>query len=514
MNHPQATDRIEPWVWRIAGIVIVGSIMSILDTTIVNVALSRLGHELHASIADIQWVVTGYLLSLAAVIPITGWAARRFGGKSVYLTSLVLFTAGSALCGLATSSGELIAFRVLQGVGGGMILPIGQLMMATAAGPRRMGRVMSVVAVPAMLAPIFGPALGGLILDNASWRWIFFVNVPIGFVAFALALRSLPRVERTPTGRLDVIGLLLIAVGMPAVTYGLAEVGATGGFSSPKVIGPIVAGLALVVLFVLHARRTANPLLDVRLYGRRTFASASITTFCLGAALFGAMILMPLYYQQVRGESVLVTGLLVGPQGLGAALAMPFSGRLTDRIGGGVLSLIGVTVTTLTTIPFGLVGAHTSIGSLSVWMFVRGIGIGFAFMPAMAAAFAALSPHELSDATPQMNVLQRVGGSIGTAVLAVVLQRAIAAAPHPLTRAATAGAFGTAFWWSLGISAVAIIPSYVLMRAERDVRRAGRVEGAHAVPAPGQAGEPTAAGNVQATGPDQRADPAAAPLRS
>jgi EmrB/QacA subfamily drug resistance transporter len=468
--NPEATDRIEPWVWRIAGIVILGSMMSILDTTIVNVALSRLGSELHTSIANIQWVVTGYLLSLAAVIPISGWAGRRFGAKQVYLTSLVLFTGGSVLCGIASSATELIAFRVLQGIGGGLILPVGQLMMATAAGPRRMGRVMSVVAVPAMLAPILGPALGGLILDNASWRWIFFINVPIGAAALIAGVRGLPRSERQDAGRLDVLGLVLLVTGMPLITYGLAEIGRTGGFSSAKVIGPILGGLALVVLFVAHARRAQRPLLDVRLYGRRTFSAASITTFCLGAALFGAMILMPLYYQQVRGESVLATGLLVGPQGLGAALAIPIAGRLTDRIGGGPLALFGVIVTTLATIPFGLIGAHTSIVSLSVWMFVRGIGIGFAFMPAMAAAFAALKPHELSDATPQMNVLQRLGGSIGTAVLAVVLQRALISAPHPLTDAGMAGAYSTALWWSLGITALAIVPSIVLLRAERQAR--------------------------------------------
>src|SRR5579872_7041916 len=166
-----ASDRIEPWVWRLSAIIVLGSIMSILDTTIVNVALPSLSRELHSSIADIQWVVTGYLLSLAAVIPVAGWAARRFGAKRVYLLSLVLFTAGSMLCGIASSTTELIVFRVLQGVGGGMILPVGQLMMASAAGPSRMGRVISVISVPAMLAPILGPAIGGLILDGTTWRW-------------------------------------------------------------------------------------------------------------------------------------------------------------------------------------------------------------------------------------------------------------------------------------------------------------------------------------------------------
>src|SRR5256714_1086871 len=185
-------DRIEAHVWRLSAVVMVGSIMSILDTTIVNVALQTLGHDLHSTISDIQWVVTGYMLALAAVIPVTGWAARRFGAKRVYLVSLVLFTAGSALCGIASSSTELIVFRVLQGVGGGMIMPIGQLMMAEAAGPQRMGRVMSILSVPVMLAPILGPTIGGLILDNASWRWIFFVNLPIGVLAVIAALRVLP----------------------------------------------------------------------------------------------------------------------------------------------------------------------------------------------------------------------------------------------------------------------------------------------------------------------------------
>src|SRR3954452_16471159 len=188
-------DRIEAIVWRISAVVILGSIMSILDTTIVNVALATLGRELDSTIAEIQWVVTGYMLSLAAVIPVSGWAARRFGAKRVYLVSLVLFTLGSALCGLANTTEQLIVFRVLQGVGGGMILPIGQLMMAEAAGPKRMGRVMSIVAVPAMLAPILGPTIGGLILDNASWQWIFYVNLPVGIAAVIAAVRVLPSVK-------------------------------------------------------------------------------------------------------------------------------------------------------------------------------------------------------------------------------------------------------------------------------------------------------------------------------
>jgi EmrB/QacA subfamily drug resistance transporter len=460
-------DRIDAYVWRISAVVIVGSIMSILDTTIVNVALATLGRELHSTIAQIQWVVTGYMLALAAVIPITGWAARRFGGKRVYLLSLVLFTAGSALCGFASSTSELIVFRVVQGVGGGMILPLGQLMMADAAGPKRMGRVMSIVAVPAMLAPILGPTIGGLILDSASWRWIFFVNLPIGVAAVIAALRILPRAEPGRSDRLDFRGLALMATGLPLLTYGLAEIGVTGGFTAAKVLVPCLLGVALIALFAVHALRVPRPLLELRLYRRPTFASASLAMFCLGAALFGSMILLPLYWQGIRHESVVNTGLLTAPMGLGMALVMPLAGRLTDRFGGGPLALCGVIVTTIATIPFGLIGTHTPIVGLLIAMLVRGMGIGFAFMPAMAAAFASLERSELSDATPQLNVLQRVGGSIGTAVLAVVLQRALTGT-HSL--AGAAGAYGTAFWFSTGLTALAVVPCIILLRAERAAR--------------------------------------------
>jgi EmrB/QacA subfamily drug resistance transporter len=461
---PAASERIEPYVWKVAGVVVLGMLMSILDTTIVNVALRTLGRDLHSSISQIQWVVTGYLLSLAAVIPITGWAARRYGAKRVYMTSLVLFTAGSALCAVAASTTTLVLFRVLQGVGGGMLMPVGQLIMAQVAGPKRMGRVMGVVAMPAMLGPILGPVVGGLILQNLHWSWIFLVNVPIGVIAFIAGWRIIPETESGKAGRLDVRGLVLLSGASSALVYGLSQLGTHSSLTAPAVVWPIVAGVVLSGAFCLHALRVERPLLDVRLYANRVFASASLTTFALGAALFGAMILVPLYYQEVRHESVIVTGLLTGPQGLGMLLVAPLTGRLTDRFGGGRVALVGVLILALSTIPLGFVSSGTSIASISIVLLVRGLGIGFAFMPAMTAAFASLRPEQLSDATPQLNVVQRIGGAIGTAVLAVVLQRASGHAP---TLSKLAGAFGTAYWWSFGIALVAVIPCVVLLRAER-----------------------------------------------
>jgi MFS family permease len=266
-----------------------------------------------------------------------------------------------------------------------------------------------------------------------------------------------------------------MALGLPLVTYGLAEVGTLGTFDSGKVIIPGLIGVVCVVLFILHALRVKHPLLDLRLHRKPTFSAAAFTMFFLGAALFGAMILMPLYWQEIRHYSVVDTGLLTAPQGIGMALAMPFAGKWAQRHGGGPVALMGVILTTVASIPFALITAHTPVLDLVVAMVVRGAGIGFAFMPAMTAAFAALEHDELSHATPQLNVLQRVGGSIGVAVLAVVLQRELVGA-HTLN--ASAAAFGTAFWWSAGLTALAIIPCVILLRAER-AARAARTEISH-----------------------------------
>jgi EmrB/QacA subfamily drug resistance transporter len=463
-----AEDRIETHVWVIAGVVILGMIMAILDTTIVNVALDTLGRDLHSPISQVQWVITGYLLALAAVIPLTGWAARRYGAKQVYLVSLVLFTAGSAACGLSGSLPALVLFRILQGIGGGMIMPVAQLIMAQVAGPKRMGRVMGIVSMPAMLAPILGPVVGGLILQGLHWSWIFFVNVPIGVVAFALGARLLPHTDSGEAGRLDLVGLALLPAGGAAVVFGLSELGSGASAGSATVLLPLIGGIVLSVAFCLHALRAERPLLDVRLYANRIFAGASFTTFGLGAALFGAMILVPLYYQQVRGESVIDTGLLNGPQGLGALVAMPIAGRLTERLGGGRVAITGVSLLCVSTVPLAFVGPHTSIVFISLVLVVRGVSIGMSFMPAMAAAFAAMRPDQLSDATPQLNTLMRLGGAIGTAVLAVVLQRA---SGHTADPARLAHGFDTAYWWGLGIAVLSLVPCMALLRAERSPAR-------------------------------------------
>ncbi|HEX5145977.1 MAG TPA: MDR family MFS transporter, partial [Conexibacter sp.] len=353
-------------VWVVAGVVVLGVFMSILDTTIVNVALETLARDLHAPLDTIQWVATGYLLSLAIVIPLSGWMSERFGSKRVWMTSVAIFGLGSALCGLAWSSGALIAFRIVQGIGGGMIMPVGMALLAQTAGPRRVGRVMAVIGVPMLLAPVFGPVIGGLIVSSVSWRWIFYVNVPIVVLALLLASRLLRSDQgRADAGRLDWVGVALLPPGLALIVFGLSEVEAHGGLGSPVAFGPIVAGFVLLALFGWHGWHAERPLVDVRLFAQRCFRPAALAITLAGAALFGSILVLALYYQVARGETPLDTGLLLAPQGLGAAAVMPLSGRLTDRIGGGHVATVGFALMALGTLPLAFVGPDTSYVLLS-----------------------------------------------------------------------------------------------------------------------------------------------------
>jgi EmrB/QacA subfamily drug resistance transporter len=480
-----AHDRIDRGILVLSSVVVLGAIMSILDTTIVNVALDTLGRDFHASLSTIQWVTTGYLLALSIVIPLTGWAICRFGAKAVWMMSVTLFLLGSILCGVAWSVNVLIAFRILQGFGGGMIMPVGQAILARAAGPHRMGRVMSIVGVPMLLGPVLGPVIGGLLVEYTTWRWIFFVNVPIGVLALVLAWRLLPRQDVDRDEKLDVRGLALLSPGLALLVYGFSEAGSSGGFGGTRTVVGLTLGTVLIAAFVLHARsRGERALLDVGLFRRRAFTGAAATSFLFGVAIFGVMILLPLYYQVVRGEGALGAGLLMAPQGVGAAMAMPLAGRLTDRIGAGWVVPAGLTIALLGTVAYTQVGPHTSYALLAASLWVRGLGLGSTMMPAMAAAYASLQHREIPRATTSLNIIQRVGGSVGTALLAVVLQREIVAAAGsaghgfgklgavpPAVRAQLAAplahGFARTFWLALILTSVAYVPALLLPKHRR-----------------------------------------------
>ncbi|MGA2306955.1 MAG: DHA2 family efflux MFS transporter permease subunit [Acidimicrobiales bacterium] len=468
-----------PELSRIATVMVLGSIMAILDTTIVAVALDTLGRDFRVSVSTIQWVTTGYLLSLAVVIPVTGWSVDRFGHKRMFMLSLFLFIIGSSLCGLAWSANSLIAFRVLQGIGGGMILPVGQSMVARAAGPQRMGRVMSVVGAPTVLGPILGPVLGGLIVSNFSWRWIFYINVPVGIVTLVLASRFLTGHEERVNHSFDVRGFVLLSPGLAALVYSLSEVGITGKFTSGPVLVSFVLGVALMGGFVVHALRARHPLLDLHLFRNRNFAIANICMFIMGATLFGSMFLLPLYYQIARGQSPWQAGLLMAPQGIGAALVMRKSGAITDRLGPRRVVPPGILIMAAATVPFAFVTATSDQFLLAGTLFIRGLGLGLCMMPIMAAAYFDLSHADVPRATTTLNIVRQVGASIATALFAVILQRQILENTHarsssdgallsqtvklpPAIAEKVAAAFAHTFWWAVAIILLAFVPTLFL----------------------------------------------------
>ncbi len=477
--------KLTPELRQTSTVVVLGSIMSILDTTIVAVALATLGRDFHVSITTIQWVATGYLLALALVTPVTGWAVDRFGAKRIWMSSTALFIIGSSLCGLAWSANSLIFFRVVQGIGGGMLLPVGQSILARAAGPQRMGRVMSIIGVPMVMGPIMGPVIGGLIVSYTSWRWIFYINVPIGIITLILSARWLPKfdTEERLNTPFDTLGFCLLSPGLALLLYALSEVGTTGSYTSNSVLISFVLGLLLTIGFILRALYAKYPLLDLHPFKNRNFTIGNICIFVIGATLFGSMFLLPIYYQVARGLEAWQAGLLMMPQGIGAACIMRWAGAMTDRVGPRRVVPFGILLMAAATVPFAFVTASTNEGLLALTLFARGIGLGLTMMPVTAAAYFDLSHAEIPKASTVMNIVRLIGGSVATALFAVVLERQIVsnlsangikppggtaavvgstAKLPPAVADPVAAAFAHTFWWSIGAILLAFIPTLFL----------------------------------------------------
>lgn len=483
------SDKLDAGVLRIAGVTVLGAIMAILDTTVVSVALTNFQEVFNASAATVAWTMTGYTLALATVIPLTGWAADRFGTKRLYLASIFLFLVGSVLCGLSWSITSLIVFRVVQGLGGGMLMPLGMTIMTRAAGPARVGRVMAVLGIPMLLGPIGGPILGGWLIQSASWHWIFFINVPIGLIALAYAARVLPKDNPTPSESFDFVGMLLLSPGLALFLYGASQTPETGTVMSGKVLIPALIGVALVVAFVFHAKGKDHPLVDLRLFKHRGLTMSVLTMSLFAMAFFGSMLLLPLYFQQVRFKGTLDTGLLLIPQGLGAMLTMPIAGRLTDKLGPGKFVISGLVILVACLGVFTQISATMPYPAILAVLFVMGMGMGMTMMPTMTAAMAALTHHEVARGSTLMNIVQQSAGSIGTALMSVVYTNAVinrpaAAAVVGVLRTPQAqrppqaaidkineagvgplsSAFGITFTVAAVILAFALIPAFLLPR--------------------------------------------------
>jgi EmrB/QacA subfamily drug resistance transporter len=426
---PIDPDAIDPAVWKIAGVVLLGPLMTTLDSTVVNVSLATLGRELHVPLTAIQWVTSGYLLAMALMLPVSGWLVDRIGAKRVYLGCFTAFTVASLLCGTATSATGLIICRVLQGMSGGLLAPMAQMMVASIAG-RHVARVMSFMVVPILIGPILGPVLAGAILQHASWRWIFFINLPIGVLAIALAAWLLPiDTHETQHRTFDLTGFLLLSPGLVLLLHSLERLGAA---RSGQNEAELAAAVALVAAFAWHSvRRGRAALIDVHLFRRPGFAASTATQFLTNAVAYGGQLLLPLYLLTVRGRSPSDTGLLLVPIGIGMLCSYPTMGALTERFGPRTISTTGAIVAFLGTLPLALyAGQDLPMSLLAVALFVRGAGMGGIGIPSIASAYAAIPKPMIPVATTTLNIVQRLGGPVATTVLAIFLHTRLAAAPQ------------------------------------------------------------------------------------
>lgn len=446
-------------------VLVLGAITTMLDTTIVNIALDHLHTAFHASVAETQWVATGYLLAYVAVIPVSGWASERFGTRRVWMFAVAAFLLGSALCGLAWSLPALIGFRVLQGIGGGMVLPLTITILTRAAGTERIGRAIATIGLIGQLAPILGPIIGGSIVSSISWHWLFYVNVPICLAALIMAPFFLPATRGDRSTSLDVLGFALLTPGVVALAFGVSKAAGTAGFGALDAWLPIAIGAVLLLGFVFYALRAKRPaLIDVRVFRRRSFGLSSVITFVAGFSLYALMFLLPLFYQQLRGDSVFATGLLLIPQGLGTMCFILLNRRLGAKIDTRLVIVAGVLLTMIGILPFAVAGLSGGDALLLGGQFLQGFGMGAVSLPVMTLAFAGLSHAETPRGSAAFSVVQRVGAPFGVTVVAVILERLLSGAHTPQ---AALGAFGATFWWVFGLSAVPLALAFFIPSMKR-----------------------------------------------
>jgi EmrB/QacA subfamily drug resistance transporter len=466
-DHGQEADTgaLSGELLRVILIASFGALLLNLSSTTINVAIDKLMAHFEAPLSTVQWIVTGYLLALALVLPSFRWAVERLGSRRLYVACLLAFTGTSALCAFAWSAQSLIAFRVLQGAVGGLLAPLTQTLTAQLAGPKRMGRAIGIISVPVLVAPLLGPVLGGLLIQRLSWRWLFLFNAPLGLLGAWLAHRRLPPGTTSTRTRLDVVGLALLSPGIGLFTYSVSSMGRARSIS-PNALLPLALAAVLITIFVLDARRRPNSaLIDLRLFKKHRAVGAALVAYLLTSfGSFGAQLVLPLYYQQVRGESAIGAGLLLAPQGLGMLLTLPQVGKLTDRFDNGKLVIAGVLTTLLGTYAFTQVTDHSSYVLLSLSLVARGAGLGATATPALTAAYRHLTRDEIPNATTAMNIVQRLGAPLGTATMAMTLQRFAAGSVRlDGSRAPLARAFAHTFAVSALLSALALFAAFALV---------------------------------------------------
>lgn len=451
--------------WVVAVIFVLGLFMEIMDTTIVNVAIPTLQSTFNTTGSGIEWVVIGYLLSIAVWIPSSGWIGDHLGTKRTFLFALFMFTTASILCGQAQSIGELVGFRILQGIGGGMLTPVGTAMLFRAFPQEERARASTVLIIPTVIAPALGPIIGGLLIDHLSWRWIFYVNVPIGIFGFIFGVLYLQESKEPTAGRFDIAGFFLAAFGLAGILYALSQ-GPEKGWASSQVFIIGVTGIILAVIMVIVELRIDQPMLTLRLYRDRMFRNSNMINTLSYASFAAFLFLLPQFLQSLLGYSALESGLTTFPQAVGVILASQFVGRLYHTVGPRRLVAFGLLCVSLSNIPFMFVSLDVSQTTIRVLMFLRGMSMAFAFVPLQASTYANIEKSDTGRASAIFSTQRQASAAIGVAILATLFHSRInhLAADGKLTKEITLQAFHFAFAGSIIISFIGSLFAAIFIR--------------------------------------------------
>jgi EmrB/QacA subfamily drug resistance transporter len=463
----------------VAAVFVSALFLDLIDVTIVNVALRSIGEDFQTE--SIEWIVLGYTLSLAVWIPASGWMGDRFGTKRVFLTALGLFVGGSVLCGFAQTIGQLIAFRVLQGVGGGMLTPVGIAMLFRAFPPIERARASTIVMVPTLAAPALGPIVGGFLTETVGWRWIFFVNIPFGVAAMAFGVRFL-REHREPTaGPFDVPGFILSGFGLASIAYALNE-GPRSGWTDPWVVGLGISGVCAFAVLVYVETHKPHPMLALRLLKLPLFRATNLVMAFGMASFIGLTFVLPLYLQGLRGLNPFESGLTTFPQAIGILIASQIAGRIYPYVGPRRLMVGGMLGGAVVMSGFLFVGLDTDLWWIRVLILLRGFAMGFCFVSSQAASYAEIAPADNGRASAIFSTQRQMATSIGVALVATVLASftTLTAAPTDPERALTG--YHWTFALCVGLALISAVLAFVLIRDEdaRETMVAKRAEPAHA----------------------------------
>ncbi|GAA0361122.1 MDR family MFS transporter [Bacillus horti] len=446
--------------------VVVGMIMVILDSTIVNVAFPKFQQEFNSSLSVVQWTFTGYTLALSAVIPLAGWMTDKFGTKRVFLTTIVLFTLGSVLCAMAQTIEQLIIFRIIQGLGGGMVAPIGMAIIYRLAPPHKVGAVMGVLGVPILIAPALGPVLSGWIIDYVSWHWIFLINLPIGIIAIAIGIRYLPVFPQGEAPRLDFLGMLLAPLAFSMLAFGVNE-GAVD-WTSTRTIIAITIGIATLIGLIVTELRHKQPLLELRVFRSSDFRRGILLLWLVQITLFGIMVLFPVYLQTVRGYSPLDTGLIMLVQAVGSIIFTPIGGRFFDKVGARPLALIGLTIISGALFWLTQVSLDTQLLLLLLPLFMIGSGMGLIMMALNTHVLNSAPRHLVGRVTSLTTAAQHVVTSFAVAGLTGFLALRTNGLTENVEVESIAVAYSDTFLLTAILSAVGVVLSLLLRKPKMD----------------------------------------------